>query len=300
MTRTCLVLTLGLATTLAARGEIQQTFRTATNLVSVPATVIGRGDVLIHGLTMGDFEIYEDGKPQKLTLFTEGAPGPEIPLHLGLLLDTSESMDKNLTAATAAAIRFVNALEEAVDTTFVDFSSEVRVSRFAPASYPHLFERVRDNKATGSTALYDALALYLSVAQEQDGQKVLLLYSDGLDSTSSTGYGNVVEMLRRNNVMVYSIGYVENLGSNRAYGQVRLNDMARQTGGEAFYPLGREELDKAYARILDEIKSRYTLGYISTNPSADGKWRKLEVRATAPSAKGAKVRTRPGYFAPLR
>lgn len=300
MTRTPLVLVLGLASALAAHAESQQTFRTATNLVSVPATVVGRGDVRIRGLTMGDFEILEDGRPQTLTLFTEGAPGPEIPLHLGLLLDTSESMDKNLPAATSAVIRFINALEEAVDVTFVDFSDQVRVSRFAPASYPHLFERVRDNKAEGSTALYDALALYLQASEQQDGQKVLLLYSDGLDSTSTTGYGKLIEMLRRNNVMVYAIGYVENLGSSRMTGQVRLNDMAHQTGGEAFYPLGREDLDKVYARILDEIKSRYTLGYISTNPSADGKWRKLEVRATAPSAKGAKVRTRPGYFAPER
>jgi Ca-activated chloride channel family protein len=300
MTRGLLVLALGLATTLAARGESQQTFRTATNLVSVPVAVIGRGDVLIQGLTMGDFEVLEDGKPQTLTLFTEGAPGSEIPLHLGLLLDTSESMDKNLSAATSAAIRFVNALDEAVDVTFVDFATEVRVSRFARASYPHLFERVRDNKAEGSTALYDALALYLSAAEQQDGQKVLLLYSDGLDSTSSTGYGKLIEMLRRQNVLVYAIGYIENLGSSRANGQVRLNDMARQTGGEAFYPMGREDLDRVYKRILDEIKSRYTLGYTSTNPSADGKWRKLEVRLTSPAAKGAKVRTRPGYFAPLR
>ena len=296
MTRACLALVLGLATSMGG----QQTFRTATNVVSLPATVIGRGDVLIHGLTIDDFEVLEDGKPQKLTLFTEGAPGPEIPLHLGLVLDTSESMDKNLTAATSAVIRFVNALEEAVDVTFVDFSTEVRVSKFVPASYPHLFERVRDNKAKGSTALYDALAMYLSAVEQQDGQKVLLLYSDGLDSTSSTGYGKLIEMLRRSNVMVYSIGYVEELGSSRATGQVRLNDMAHQTGGESFYPLGREALDKAYERILDELKSRYTLGYVSTNPAAEGKWRKLQVRATAPSAKGAKVRTRPGYFGPLR
>lgn len=297
MTRTSLVLACGLAVSVNAG---QQTFRTATNLVSVPATVLGRGDVLVQGLTINDFEVLEDGKPQTLTLFTEGAPGPDIPLHLGLLLDTSESMDKNLSAATSAAIRFVNALDEAVDVTFVDFSSEVRVSQFVAASYPHLFERIRDNRAEGSTALYDALALYLGAAEQQDGQKVLLLYSDGLDSTSTTGYGRLIEMLRRNNVLVYSIGYVENLGSSRAMGQVRLNEMARQTGGEAFYPLDREALDKAYARILDELKSRYTLGYVSTNRATDGKWRKLEVRITGAQARGTKVRTRPGYFAPLR
>jgi VWFA-related protein len=295
MTRTCLALVLGLA----ALNAGQQTFRTATNLVSLPTSVIGRGDVPVRGLTISDFEVLEDGKPQTLTLFTEGASAA-IPLHLGLLLDTSESMDRNLTAATSAAIRFVNALEEAVDVTFVDFSSEVRVSRFVPASYPHLFERVRSNKAEGSTALYDAVALYLAAAEQQDGQKVLLLYSDGLDSTSSTGYGKLIEMLRRNDVLVYSIGYVENLGSSRATGQIRLNEMAHQTGGESFYPLGREDLDKVYKRILDELNSRYTLGYVSSNPATDGKWRKVHVRATGATAKGAKARTRPGYFAPLR
>ncbi|MEO6223408.1 MAG: VWA domain-containing protein [Vicinamibacterales bacterium] len=297
MTRTCLVLALGLAATLDAG---QQTFRTSTDVVMLPVTVTGRGNTLIRGLKLEDFEVLEDGKRQTLTFFSEGASGSAVPLHLGLLLDTSSSMDKDLATAASAAIKFVNALEEAVDVTFVDFSTEVRVSRFSPASYAHLFERVREHKAEGSTALYDALAMYLSAAAEQDGQKVLLLYTDGEDSTSTTSYGKVVEMLRLSNVMVYAIGYLENLGSSRATAQVRLNEVSHQTGGEAFYPLGRKNLDEIYARILDELGARYTLGFISTNPLPNGKWRKLEVRSTAPGAKGAKVRTRPGYFAPLR
>jgi len=297
MTRTCLVLVMGLAATL---GASQQTFRTATDVVLLPVTVMGRGNTLVRGLTMDDFEVFEDGQRQTLTFFSEGAPGAAVPLHLGLLLDTSSSMDKDLAAAQSAAIRFVNTLEEAVDVTFVEFSTEVRISRFSPGSYAHLFERMRSNKAEGATALYDALALYLAAAEEQDGQKVLLLYTDGEDSTSSTGYGHVIEMLRLSNVMVYAIGYMENLGSSRMTAQVRLNDVAHQTGGEAFYPMGRQALDDIYKRILDEIGARYTLGYVSTRRAADGKWRKLEVRATAQSAKGAKVRTRPGYFAPVR
>ena len=298
MTRTCLVLALALFGATLDAG--QQTFRTATDVVMLPVTVTGRGNALVRGLTIDDFEVLEDGKPQKLTFFSEGAPGQAVPLHLGLLLDTSSSMDKDLATAASAAIRFVNALEEAVDVTFVDFSTEVRVSKFAAASYAHLFERVRSNKAEGSTALYDALALYLSAAEQQDGQKVLLLYTDGEDSTSSTSYSKVVDMLRLSNVMVYAIGYMENLGSSRGMAQIRLNEVARQTGGEAFYPMGRKNLDEIYARILDELGARYTIGYISTNRVTNGKWRKLEVRSTAPAAKGAQVRTRPGYFAPVR
>ena len=298
MTRGCLVVVMGLAATL---GASQKTFRTATDVVLLPVTVLARGNALVRGLTQPDFEVFEDGKRQTLTFFSEGDAGAMVPLHLGLLLDTSGSMEKELAAAATAAIRFVNALDEAVDVTFVDFATEVRVSRFSPASYPHLFERMRDHEAEGATALYDAIALYLAAASEQDGQKVLLLYSDGEDSTSSTNYGRMSEMLRLSDVMVYTIGYLDSLtGSSRGMSQLRLNDLAHQTGGEAFYPQGRQALDEIYARIKDEISSRYTLGYVSSNPKGDGKWRKLDVRAISPAAKGAKVRSRPGYFAPIR
>ena len=299
MIRACLAGVLGLAVTLGAG---QKTFRTATDVVLVPVTVLGRGNALVRGLAQADFEVFEDGTRQTLTFFSEGDAGAAVPLHLGLLLDTSGSMEKELATAATAAIRFVNALDEAADVTFVDFATEVRVSRFSPASYPHLFERMRDHEAEGATALYDAIALYLAAASEQDGQKVLLLYSDGEDSTSSTNYGRMSEMLRlSSDVMVYAIGYLDSLsGNSRGMSQLRLNDLAHQTGGEAFYPQGRQALDDIYARIKDEISSRYTLGYVSSNAKADGKWRKLEVRAIAPAAKGAKVRSRPGYFAPVR
>lgn len=279
----------------------QQVFRAATDVVSLPVTVTGRGDTLVQGLQRDQFEVLEDGKPQALTYFSTGA-SPDIPLHLGLLLDTSGSMQKDLAGAATAAIRFVNTLEEARDVTFVDFSTEVRVSRFSPGSYPHLFERIRGNTADGYTALYDAMAMYLASAEEQDGQKVLLLYTDGADSRSETTFGELVEMLRLSQVMVYVIGYLEHQSSTeRSIQQMRMNDVARQTGGHAFYPAGgKDEIDRIYARILDELKARYTLGYVSTNPRPDGTYRKVQVKVHAPGVTGLKVRTRPGYFAPNR
>jgi Ca-activated chloride channel family protein len=291
------VLALGAAAALEAR---QQTFRTSADVVVLPVTVVGRGNSLVRGLTRDDFEVLEDGKRQELTFFNVGAGGAALPLHLGLLLDTSSSMDRDLAAAVSAAIRFVNAVDEAVDVTFVDFATEVRVSRFSPPSYAHLFERMRSNKAEGSTALYDALSLYLGAADQQVGQKVLLLYSDGEDSTSSMTYGRMIEMLRLSDVMVYAIGYLDSRSGSRGSGQLRLNDLAHQTGGEAFFPVDRKALDEIYAKIEEEIASRYSLGFMSTNRAADGKWRKVEVRVTAPAGQGAKVRTRPGYFAPAR
>lgn len=279
----------------------QQVFRSATDVVSLPVTVTAKGDTLVTGLRREQFEVLEDGKPQTLTYFASG-PAAEVPLHLGLLLDTSGSMQKDLAGAATAAVRFVNTLEEARDVTFVDFADEVRVSRFSPSSYPHLFERIRGNKADGYTALYDALAMYLASAEAQDGQKVLLLYTDGADSRSETTFGELVEMLRLSQVMVYVIGYLENQSSTeRSTQQMRMNDVARQTGGQAFYPgAGKDEIDRIYTRILEELKARYTLGYVSTNPKADGTYRKVQVKVKAPEVQGLKVRTRPGYFAPNR
>jgi len=283
----------------------QQVFRAATDVVSLPVTVTGRGDTLVQGLRREQFEVLEDGKPQTLTYFAAGSTA-DVPLHLGLLLDTSGSMQKDLAGAANAAVRFVDRLEDARDVTFVDFADEVRVSRFSPGSYAHLFERIRGNKADGYTALYDALAMYLASAEEQDGQKVLLLYTDGADSRSETTFGELVEMLRLSQVMVYVIGYLDNQSSTeRSLQQMRMNDVARQTGGHAFYPSGgpnggKDEIDRIYARILEELNARYTLGYVSTNPRFDGTFRKVQVKVHESDHKGLKVRTRPGYFAPNR
>lgn len=278
----------------------QQVFRVAADVVTLPVTVTARGDTLVAGLRRDQFTVLEDGQEQTVSYFAVGATR-EVPVHLGLLLDTSSSMQRDLAAATTAAIRFVNRFEEARDVTFVDFSSEVRVSRFEPGSYPHLFARIRDNSADGYTALYDAVAMYLASTEDQSGQKVLLVYSDGEDSRSSTSFSNVIEMLRLSQVIVYVIGYSENQpSSTRMMHQMRMNDIAHQTGGATFYPTGRADLDRIYARILDELNGRYTLGYTSTNETTDGRWRKVQVRVDGSDLNGLTVRTRPGYYAPVR
>lgn len=296
----CAALLLGALGVWPAAPGAQQVFRSSADVVTLPVTVTARGDALVHGLQREQFEVLEDGRPQTLTYFASG-PSPEVPLHLGLLLDTSGSMQRDLPAAMNAAVRFVNMLEEARDVTFVDFSTQVRVSRFSPSSYPHLFERIRDNSADGYTALYDAIAMYLNAAADQDGQTVLLLYTDGADSRSTTTFSELIEMLRLSHVMVYVVGYLDHqMSTDKAMQQMRMNDMAHQTGGAAFFPGGKQDMDRIYARILEELAGRYTLGYVSTNTRTDGTYRKVQVKVTSPEARGLKVRTRPGYFAPNR
>lgn len=278
----------------------QQTFRAGTDVVHVPVIVTGRRAELVRGLTAADFEVTEDGRPQTIRFFAEGAPGDLLPLHLGLLLDTSESMTLDLNDAAGAAVQFVDALDEPIDVTLVDFDTNVRLARFSPPSYPQLFERIRARKAGGMTALYDALGVYLEGAASRDGQHVLVMFTDGGDSSSSMNAGQLSELLRRSvNVQVYAIGYLENqANSARMMQQMRITQIARDTGGDAYFPADAKQIHEIYAKILDELLSRYTIGYVSSNPRADGKFRKLAVRVTRPDAKRVQVRTRPGYYAP--
>jgi Ca-activated chloride channel homolog len=276
-----------------------QTYRTGVELVSLPVVVMNRAGALVSNLASGDFEVLENGHPQVVTSFVEGAPGDANPLYLGLMLDRSRSMERDLTEASNAAVRIVTRLDEVRDVTLVDFDARIRIGRFAPASYPQLFERVRDRAVGEFTVLYDAVARYTGTARERDGLHVLVLYSDGADSRSGATLGQLIDLLRAGNVLVYAIGYLENQSSaGRLNQQAVLSRIARETGGDAFFPSSARDLDRIYARIVAEIQGRYTLGYVSSDRRSDGRFRRVEVRLTRPDLKGAKVRTRSGYIAP--
>src|SRR5215210_6117669 len=157
----------------------QQTFRTEVDLVHFGVVVTDKQGQPISGLTVADFEIKEAGKPQTVKFFAAGDPETAPPLHIGFLLDTSGSMEEDIKDVRTAAIKFLNAMDTAVDITLVDFDTEVRVARYSANDYARLIERFRARKPDGYTALYDAIGVYLNGAAEQTGQKILIMYTDG-------------------------------------------------------------------------------------------------------------------------
>jgi Ca-activated chloride channel family protein len=289
------MLALGVVAPIAAR----QAFHGAVDIVRVPVVVLAKDGAPVRGLTSGDFEVLENGRPQTLVAFAEGRPGPDVPLHLGLMLDRSESMELDLKATSDAAVRFVDALDEAVDVTLVEFETTVQVSRFSPASYPQLFARVRHPTLGRFTALYDAIGRYVETTRDRTGQHVLVIYTDGGDSARGMTAGEAQRLLRGGDVMVYVLGYVDTLpSSERLRQQSLLLQLARETGGEAYFPSSARDVTAIYARIRAEIDGRYTLGYVSTDSARDGRFRKIDVRLRTPLAPGTHVRTRSGYLAP--
>jgi Ca-activated chloride channel family protein len=292
------LLTIALGTGPAAQ---QPVFRTGTEIVGFGVTVTDRRGNFITDLKPDDLEILEEGAPQAIQLFARGDEAETVPeLHIGMVFDTSGSMGDDINLARSAAVKFLNTLTDAKDMTLVDFDTEVRVSKFEQASFPRLVERIRSRRPDGFTALYDAIGVYLSGAIDDNGRKILVMFTDGGDTRSTTTFSKLLTMLRASDATVYAVGFLEHQPAfARGEQRQRIAQIALETGGEAFFPTEMKQVEEAYAKVLRQIRAQYTIGYLSTNTKQDGRWRKVEIRVKRPDIQGPRVQARKGYFAPV-
>jgi VWFA-related protein len=208
-------------------------------------------------------------------------------------------MRKELKLSKEAAVRFLDTIPRARELFTIFFDEEIRLSRYDSENQQGLFERIHELKGGGNTALYDAIATYISRVQGAQGRKTLVLFSDGEDSRSTLGLSELLEVVRSSEVTIYPIAFSGGFspGSSRALkSKVFLQQVAEMTGGQVFSPHSSRELATIFQKILDELAAQYVLGFVSSNTRQDGKFRKLKVELKRP---GLKVRHRPGYYGPL-
>ena len=276
-------------------------FSAGAELVKVTVTVHDSKGALVPDLKAEDFVVSEDGHQQKLQLFAPAVvPGHDeaLTLDLGLLLDTSESMAQEIRLSQEAATRFLEAIPRARDLLTVFFDEDIRISRYDSEHQQGLFERILDARASGRTALYDAIAVYLSRVEGSSGRKVLVLLTDGEDTRSEVSIGEIAQLVRSSAVTIYSVAFPGEYSSGTtrfAAARSFLGFLAGQTGGQVFNPLHSKDLPAIYSTILDELSSQYVLGFTSDNAARDGRFRKLRVDV---KPKALKLRYRSGYFAP--
>jgi Ca-activated chloride channel homolog len=273
------------------------TFRTGIDLATFGVTVVDRKGEYLTNLNLEDFEILEDGQRQTVKYFARGTDienGPEM--HVGLLFDTSGSMTEDIKLSRSAAVKFLNTLSEAKDMTLVDFDTEVRVAKYGQKDFPRMVERIRGRTPDGETALYDAMGVYLDGASEDEGRKILVLYTDGGDTHSTISFGDLMTLVRASDVTVYSVGFLEH-SRGRIEERAHLIQIAEATGGQAFFPTTMKDIEASYDKVVAQIRAQYSLAYTSTNTKQDGAWRKVEIRVTRPDLKGSKILARRGYFA---
>ena len=221
----------------------------------------------------------------------------ELALNLGMLFDTSESMRKEIKLSQESAIRFLDAIPRAKDLMLVFFDRDIRISRYNSENQQGIFERILGTEGSGYTALNDSIAVYLSRVAETPGRKVLVLFSDGDDTTSRLNSADVEQLLRGSDVVVYPVAFAGERpqSSEGLRAQAFLATLAEVSGGRVFKPRASRELAAIYQSILDELGSQYVIGYVSDNPARDGRFRRLQVEVKRP---GLKLRHRPGYAAP--
>ena len=277
-------------------------FRAGVELVSLNVTV-SEGGRYLTDLDQDNFSVFEDGVKQDVTFFNR----THLPIALAMLLDTSASMDTKLPTAQEAAIGFAHRLREQDLAEVIDFDSRVVVLQNFTNSEHDLEQAIRRTAAGGSTSLYNAVYIALKdlkkvVARNVDEirRQAIVVLSDGEDTSSLLPFEEVLDLAKRSEVAIYTIGLRENDSTSSGSKLFReaefvLRQLSQETGGRAFFPNQATELNSVYAQISDELSSQYTVGYTSKNARRDGAWRRVVVRVNRPSTT---ARTKQGYFGP--
>ncbi len=282
----------------------QPSFRAGVELVSLNVTVADGTGKYITDLGQEDFNVFEDGVKQEVTFFNK----TNLPIALALLLDTSASMDTKLPTAQEAAVGFAKRLRTQDLAEVIDFDSRVVVLQNFTASAAELEQAIRKTSAGGSTSLYNAVYIALKdlkkvVAKNVDEirRQAIVVLSDGEDTSSLLPFEEVLDLAKRSETAIYSIGLraPEGPGSTSTKGfkeaEFVLRQFSQETGGRSFFPSQLADLAGVYGQISDELSSQYTVGYTPKNPRRDGAWRRIVVRAARPNVT---ARTKLGYFAP--
>lgn len=269
-------------------------FGTGVEVVRLDVSVLNGEGRFVTDLRVGDLEIYEDGRLQKSTSFVRR----DLPLSLILLLDASASIADRLPLARAAVMGFLEALRPQDDASVIAFSDSVSVLQEATSDRDALHPAIDTISAGGATALYNALYVTLEPirAEKRDAElrrRAILLLSDGADTASLVWEEQVVELARRCEVTIHVIDLRPR---DHEDASARLLEvLSHESGGEVHRPASIHDLEAVYSRVGEELKSQYTLGYVSSDASQDGRWRSIQVRVRG--RRELQLRHRTGYYA---
>jgi len=278
--RACCVALLSVACTLPAQDT---TLHVNVKLVNVIANVTDRNGAFVGGLTRDDFSVTEDGHPQKISVFEKQS---EFPLNLTLAIDTSGSVQKDLTEEAAAARHFAHALVRQQDQMSVmQFSTEVRALTPFTNKLSQIDHGLNQLRGGWATALYDAIEQGSERLGPLEGRKVLVVISDGDDTAKNTTYAEALEQALRSEVMIYSLIDVPIEAS-----------AGRSTGGEYFY-VNEGGLDKAFAKVSDDLRTQYLIGYYPHDQEPGRTFHRIRVTIPRASAQDFNVRHKTGYYA---
>jgi VWFA-related protein len=298
-----------------AIAQDQDTIKVEVNLVNVLCTVRNKSGGLIGNLEKTDFKIFEDGKEQEIKNFTRET---DLPLTIGLLVDTSKSQERLIDIEKRAAYQFFSKVLRQKDEAFLmQFGAEAELLQDSTNS-PKILQKGLDElrlsvplgglhpgpvptmQNQAGTILYDAT--YLAANEKlrgEVGRKAIVLITDGVDTGSKISRDKSIEAAQKADSIIYSIYYVDRsaygfgtFGGGGGEGELRR--MSSETGGQVFKVEKNHTLDEIFQEIQDEMRSQYAITYAPPNPKRDGSYHKIEIRV---AGKDYKVQARKGYYA---
>jgi VWFA-related protein len=289
------------------RQSDQDTLKVNVDLVNVQFTVTDRHGRFVPGLTKQDFLVEEDGRRQEIRNF---ARENELPLTLAMLVDTSPSVRPIFDEEKTTAERFLETILRPKDLALVmGFDREVTLVQDYTDDARDLKRAVADLEIGGGTSIYDAI--YLACREKlahEAGRKAVILISDGEDTTSKVKLNEALVSAHQSDAVIYAISNAVNgffsagpygrRGRGRVYGGGgdigTLRKFSEETGGTTFVVSNQNSFQKIFDQISEELRSQYSLGYVSTNTAKDGKYHQIKIVARG---SGYTVKARKGYYA---
>ncbi|MEY4635432.1 MAG: hypothetical protein RJA55_1230 [Acidobacteriota bacterium] len=278
-----------------------QVFRAGVEMVSLNVTVVDSQGRYVTDLAQEDFGVFEDGARQELSYFNRS----NLPIALSLLIDSSASMEQRMEHAQEAAIGFAQKIRPQDLAQVIDFDSRVEIRQTFSNQLDQLERAIRNTSPGGSTALHNAV--YISLKElakirakntEEVRRQAIVVLSDGEDTSSLVSFEEVLELAKRSETAIYTIGLQpRETTALRGFREAEfvLRQLAQETGGRAFFAQKVEDLKDVYGQIADELSSQYSMGYSSRNAKRDGAFRRLVVQISRPNVT---ARTKRGYYGP--
>ena len=277
-------------------------FGTGIEIINLSLSVTDARNNFVTDLAQRDFAVFEDGIRQDLSLFTH----ENLPISMVLMIDTSASMEEKLKTAQDAAIRFTKTLRPQDLAQVVQFNERATPLQTFTNDLGALEKAIRSTEASGPTALHNALYVSLKdLTRDKKAaelrRRAIVMLSDGEDTASLVTDDQVLDLAKKSEINIYTISLRPARAQDRAraafsQAEYLFNALTRETGGRAYFPSSLSELDSVYDRIAEELRTLYSVGYISSNLRRDGKWRRIVVRV--PEREGVQIRHKLGYYAP--
>jgi len=278
--------------------ENQFEIKSSVNEVLVHVTVRDRAGNLVGLLKKDNFQVYEDGIPQQIDYFSH----EDLPVTVGLVVDNSGSMKPKRPEVNTSTLAFVRSSNPQDEMFVVNFNDGVSFG--LPRNMPFTDQQdqlklaLSSTEATGRTALYDAISDAVAhLKQGSHDKKAIIVVSDGGDNASKHSLPETMTLAMKSDAMIYTIGIfdMDDIDRNPHV----LKELAKATGGDAFFPESTKDVLEICQRIAFEIRNQYTITYVSSNKKQDGSHRSIKVKVEAPDHGHLMVRARSGYYAPL-